>query len=260
MEAIQQEHMHQIASLFEGWNETMIWSCLQGYMGRAWADCAARPSSAQIVVGDFCVLAGEPNRELAGHIPLDHPTDCLLMIPQTEEWAKLIEACHPNSERFLRYAIHKDRDAFDRQKLQGFVEQIPTGYRLEMIDEHLYHLAKTQEWSRDLCSQFPTYAQYAAQGIGVMALLGDLPVSGASSYTVYQGGIEIEVDTQEQHRQRGLALACAAKLILTCLDRGLYPSWDAHDLRSVALAEKLGYQMEKPYVAYCVPTGHSIGK
>ena len=39
---------------------------------------------------------------------------------------------------------------------------------------------------------------------------------------------------------RGLATACGAQLILTALDRGLYPSWDAYDRRSVALAEKLG--------------------
>lgn len=47
-----------------------------------------------------------------------------------------------------------------------------------------------------------------------------------------------------------MATACGAKLILLCLERGLNPSWDAHDLRSVALAEKLGYRRGEPYVVY----------
>jgi GNAT superfamily N-acetyltransferase len=72
----------------------------------------------------------------------------------------------------------------------------------------------------------------------------------ASSYTVYNGGIEIEVDTKPEFRRKGLAAACSARLILECLQRELYPSWDAHDLRSVALAEKLGYHADDPYTVY----------
>ena len=42
-------------------------------------------------------------------------------------------------------------------------------------------------------------------------------------------------------------LRCGAALILECLERGLYPSWDAHDTVSLALAEQLGYQPAGPY-------------
>lgn len=75
---------------------------------------------------------------------------------------------------------------------------------------------------------------------------------GASTYAYYEGGIEIEIDTAPEHRQRGLATACAARLILTCLDRGLYPSWDAANPTSAALAEKLGYRPAGAYVTYAV--------
>ena len=65
-----------------------------------------------------------------------------------------------------------------------------------------------------------------------------------------QEGIEIEIDTREDHRRKGLAYACGAKLILECLKRGLYPSWDAQNKWSVALAEKLGYHFDHEYTAY----------
>ena len=75
-------------------------------------------------------------------------------------------------------------------------------------------------------------------------------VSGASSYSRYKNGIEIEIDTKAEFRQKGLAYACGAKLILECLSRNLYPSWDAQNKISVALAEKLGYHYDHEYTAY----------
>ena len=75
-------------------------------------------------------------------------------------------------------------------------------------------------------------------------------VSGASSYSRYEGGIEIEIDTNEKYRRKGLAYICGAKLILECLKRNLYPSWDAQNKWSLALAEKLGYHYSHTYNAY----------
>ena len=74
--------------------------------------------------------------------------------------------------------------------------------------------------------------------------------AGASSYTRYKEGIEIEVDTVEQERRKGLATIVSASLILRCLDEGLYPSWDAQNIHSVHLAEKLGYEFDHEYTAY----------
>ena len=67
----------------------------------------------------------------------------------------------------------------------------------------------------------------------------------------------------EDLRRRGLALSCGARLILTCLDRGLYPSWDAANLESVALARRLGYRPAGPYDAwelYCPPQTQKDGE
>ena len=83
-------------------------------------------------------------------------------------------------------------------------------------------------------------------------------VAGASSYTRYNEGIEIEVDTVEEERRKGLATVASAALILRCLDEGLYPGWDAQNMNSVHLAEKLGYEFDHEYTAYEV-SGDYIG-
>ena len=236
---------NKIAPLFSGWDETMIWSYLQGNMGYAIADDDGNPSAAQIVNADFCFFAGRPNPELTAKAAAP------ILVPQNEAWSKMIETVWGDrAERVLRYAIKKEPHVFDTDRLTGFAETLPEPYSLRLFDREIYDFSLRERWSADFCSQFGDYNDFSKRGIGVAALFEGKPVSGASSYTVYRGGIEIEIDTKPEFRQKGLATACGAKLILECLKRGLYPSWDAHDLRSVALAEKLGYHMDHPYAVY----------
>jgi len=237
--------------LFSGWEETLIWSCLQNVMGRAFADKEKDPKSAQLVIGDFCFFSGLPNAELITNKPSGRDSDFIIMVPKDEAWSQAIEKVWKSSaRRQSRYAIRKEPDVFDRELLERAVDSLSPPFSLRMIDEEIYRQVMEQNWSRDLCSQFADYEDYKKRGIGVVALLGEQVVSGASSYTVYEGGIEIEIDTRKDYRRQGLALACGAKLIIECLRRGLYPSWDAHNLGSVALSQKLGYHFDREYPVY----------
>ena len=240
-----------VAPLFSGWQETLLYSCLEGRMGHAYAIGQPPFSAAQMIVGDFCFFAGVPNEALVRHFPAQR-TAPLLMAARTPDWEGLIEAAWPGCEKFTRYATQKTTAGFEHEKLLAYTQTLPAGCRLVPIGEALYQAALLQPWSRDLVSQFATYADYARDGLGVMALCDGQPVSGASSYTSWSGGIEIEIDTHPDYRRRGLARACGAQLMLNCLARGGYPSWDAHDLRSLSLAKTLGYLPAEPYVTYCV--------
>lgn len=132
------------------------------------------------------------------------------------------------------------------------MQSLDSGYKLKLIDEDAYEQIMQNSWSRDLCSQFRDYNDYEARGIGAAVLHNGQVVSGASSYTIYDEGIEIEIDTRKDHRRRGHALACGARLILDCMERGLYPSWDAQNRESLALAEKLGYHFDREYTVFII--------
>jgi GNAT superfamily N-acetyltransferase len=233
--------------LFDGWEETMIWSCLQGHMGDAWADDRENPKSAQIINGDFCFFAGEPNEQLALNITNSN----IILAPQNDGWEKLIQEVYGEKARkTVRYAIKKERDVFDKERLSKIAESLNKDYELRLIDKAVYEQIIQNSWSRDWCSQFMDYRDYETRGIGVAALHNGQVVSGASSYTIYDEGIEIQIDTRKDYRRRGLALCCGARLILECLEKGLYPSWDAHNRDSVALAEKLGYHFDREYTVF----------
>ncbi|MFR4964056.1 MAG: GNAT family N-acetyltransferase [Streptococcus sp.] len=124
---------------------------------------------------------------------------------------------------------------------------LPAGYEIRMIDERIYHMAGKEEWSSDLCSQFPTFADYRERGIGTAVLFDGTLAAGASSYTVYQGGIEIRDRYKGGTPPPGTCQGMRRQAILECLDRGLYPAWDAHNKASLALALKLGYHFDKEY-------------
>lgn len=239
------------APLFEGWQETLIWSCLQGVMGKIYVDSAQTPVAAAAVLGDFCFLAGKANRELVNHERMWENRDFLILVPGNAEWENLIEECYGKRvKKVVRYAIKKEPDVFDRKKLQEMADMLPDGYELKMMDEVLFDHCREIAWCRDWVAQYDSYELYRRYGLGAVILKDGEPVSGASSYSGYQGGIEIEIDTREDYRRKGLATVCGAKLILECLDRGWYPSWDAQNKWSAALAKKLGYHYDREYTAY----------
>ena len=60
MEVYFVEDKSSIAPLFDGWAQTMIWSCLQNCMGIAYVDHPTAPQAAQISIGDLRVSCAKP--------------------------------------------------------------------------------------------------------------------------------------------------------------------------------------------------------
>ena len=239
------EDTSKVVSLFEGWEETLIYSCLQKVMGKVYVTDLQSPVSAMAFVGCFAFYAGEPDRELVS----GKPAGFVIMVPQNSAWSSLIEECFPDARKVTRCAIRKDT-VFDRDKLVEMIKALPAGYELKKIDSDLYDLCLLNPVTADFVSAFGSKERYLELGRGMVILKDRKIVSGASSYTRYKEGIEIEVDTAESERRKGLASAVCAALILNCLDEGLYPSWDAHDMNSVRLAGRFGYEFDKEYTAY----------
>lgn len=235
----------KVKHLFLNWEETLIYSCLQKVMGKIYVTDIENPKSAYAFVGCFAFYAGEPNRELVR----GKPDGFVIMVPQNEAWAKLMEECFADAKLITRYAIKKNTK-FDVEKLQETLKRLPSGYELHKIDADIYDRCLQNAVTADFVSSFESKENYLKFGRGIVILKGDVIVAGASSYTRYLEGIEIEVDTIETERRKHLATIACAALILECLEENLYPSWDAQNMNSVHLAEKLGYEFSHEYIAY----------
>ena len=121
MQYVKKEQMSLIAPLFKDWKETMIWSCLEGYMGKAWTDNLIRPRVALIVIADFVFLAGDSTLDeaevLVRDIKVVQKRLPVLVIPQNKGWSLLIEKVYgEKAEKMTRYALKKESEIFDRDK------------------------------------------------------------------------------------------------------------------------------------------------
>ena len=101
--------------------------------------------------------------------------------------------------------------------------------------------------SEDHVRNFNSPEDFVGRGLGFCVLEGERIVSGASSYAICNQGIEVQVNTHPEYRQRGLATAVSAALLVYCLEHGIEARWDAGNPRSVKLAERLGYRASGSY-------------
>ena len=234
------------APIFADWEDldTGVRACLDKVMGKILVTDQEHPKSAMAVIGDFAFCAGEPDLELLRA----KPERWMLVVPQNAAWETLIENNFPAYKR-IRYALKKDT-VFDREKLEDMAKALPEGYAFRRIDGELYDLCLKDEAFEDNVSVFGSKERFLELGRGFAVMKDGKIVSAASSYSRYRKGIDIEIGTVKEERRKGLASAVAAKLILACLDEGLYPAWDAANRLSVRLAEKLGYEFSREYVCY----------
>ncbi|PGX12826.1 GNAT family N-acetyltransferase [Bacillus sp. AFS033286] len=242
----------KLVTMFEDFNNVVLLSYLQGHMGTAWVNNLENPTVAQVTIGIFTFYAGDSNaketEELVRNIP-----DRMLVIVNSEDWKKRLETFYGRKiDKFLRYKFKRNAEVFNRSKLQSFISVLPKGYELRRIDEDIVNNPTLHKASEDFTSQFQSVEDYINQGIGYCILYKGEVVCGASSYIIYDDGIEIEVATDQNHRRKGLATVVSAALILDCLEKGKYPNWDAANTTSAKLAEKLGYIFDRAYDTYFV--------
>ncbi len=234
--------------IFSEWKnlDTGVISCLQNVMGKIYVTDPIDPKSAMAVIGGFAFVAGEPDLVLLQ----GKPDRWLMVVPENDAWTALIEG-HFCAYKRIRYAIRKDTK-FDREKLESLVKSLPEGYVIKKIDSELYDQCKADAFFEDTVSVFESKEQYLTLGRGFVVIKDGKIVSAASSYSRYREGIDIETDTVKAERHKGLASAVCATLIISCLDEGLYPAWDAANKMSVRLAEKLGYEFSHEYVCFSI--------
>ncbi|MBO6088842.1 MAG: GNAT family N-acetyltransferase, partial [Lachnospiraceae bacterium] len=173
----------KVAGLFEDWEETLIYSCLQKVMGKIYVTDLESPKSAMAFVGCFAFYAGEPNKELVSN----KPEGFIIMTPQNKAWEACIEECFPTAKKVTRYAIKKDTK-FDTDFLRNFIKDLPDGYELKEIDDKIYDMCLPDPVTRDFVSSFGSKEKYLELGRGMVILKSGRIVAGASSYTRYREG------------------------------------------------------------------------
>ena len=249
MHLLNKEEYYKVEKLFGDWPWSYWYLCMNQKV-KIYVDNLISPKSAVGCIGGWHYCVGKPNKTL---ITSRKPREWFGLFPQNKEWEKLIKKCYPEALKYTRFAIKHDAN-FDREKLQKMVDDLPLGYELKFIDSQIYDLCKKtdDEDLEELIDWFDTKKQFLEQDLGYAVIKDGEVVGGASTAYRFPNAIDIEIDVHKKHRRKGLASAAAAKLILDCLDRGIKPTWDAANMTSVHLAEKLGYSFDYKYYCYWI--------
>jgi hypothetical protein len=255
MENVDKPKRKQLSILFQGyrWNYLPA-AILDGKVGEATADNAENPQVAVLALPKIKLfIPGGDASQLAAQEFMAQLPRVAMLIFASDGWEELLKATHPG--RFIRtprFAFTSER--LDTTHLQKLASRIPDGYRLEQMDLNMAKqlAAEKSDFASDHMGNFDSPEDFIARGFGFCVLAGDEIVSAATTFVICEKGIEIQINTREQHRRKGLATNVAARLMLHSLQNGLDPNWDAENTKSARLAEKLGYSPQGLYPLWVV--------
>jgi len=219
-------------------------SVLDGRMGEAYADDEDQPRFAMLLVRGYCLLSGSASGPQLRQLVEEFGLRGRCIVP-SDELLPVLREEFPEASVHQRYGIRKD-PVFDREKLAAMAKNDREGLAFLPIDGALAQRI-TDEGFLILTDD------YEKNGIGFCCMADGKIAGVASSNIVYRGGIEVNIRVSDAHQRMGIASTLGAMLILACLDRGLFVSWDAANLMSVGLARKLGFTPDEPYDCFRIP-------
>lgn len=235
--------------------DVCLLSALEGHMGKVWIDCNKTPQLGFIVVADFCYILGKcKGREDEQSISnlLEYAKGKLIKI-EDPKWVQVIQSYSPERfKRFNRYSTKREATRFDIDLLGVYIRRVEENFEIKRIDAQMFEKILVNPFMADLCCFFSSIEDYMTNGFGYIIEHENEIVAGASSYSFCEGMIDITIGCVTEYRGKGLAKAVASKVILESLEKKIYPVWDAVDQRSIALANRLGYEYDQEYEVYMI--------
>ena len=106
--------------------------------------------------------------------------------------------------------------------------------------------------TKRLLESWYSFEDFEKKSIAYCVLFGDRIVSVIVGTASFRNVIAIDIETEEDHRGKGLAYAMAIEFITDCLNNDYIPQWDCveSNQNSINLAEKLGFQKNHDNTVY----------
>lgn len=220
---------------------------LEDQMGAAYVDEMQNPSAYMIRIGPFHYFAGEAISSgglemVQGFQPYN------LFMSASNGWVDVFKRQY--GERFIeieRYSFSTERMSIEH--VRQLCQSSAFAKDVKRMNVALVERVSGQEHFIDV-SDFESPADFEERGIGFYVEEDGKIIGAAYSSLVCSSSIEVSLFVEEEFRRRGIATVLSANLVCWCLEHGMDAHWDAANLESCKLAEKLGYESVGSYQAY----------
>ena len=115
----------------------------------------------------------------------------------------------------------------------------------------------TQFWDKEHfidLSDFDSVQDFVERGIGFYLEKSGKVIGAAYSSLVCSQGIEVSIFVLDDYRRQGVATILGSNLLKWCVANKMEGHWDAANMESCKLAEKLGYVSQGRYEAFYLAT------
>lgn len=241
LEKVENRDLERLKNLFKDIRFHMGNSVLDGAMGEAYTDNISNPKFAILIVRKFCFMSGNIEKEDLYKL-INSKLKQYIIIPSNNLKNTIEEVFKDNINKLERYSIKKN-PLFDNKKLKEYIIKMPKEYSIQEIDKNIAERIKEEKFIN-------ITDNYEKNGIGYYCIYNNEIIGVASSDIFYKDGIEVNIKVKDEYRRKGIATALASELILKCLEKNKKISWDAANLWSVGLAEKLGFKYDSTYNIY----------
>lgn len=206
---------------------------------------------AAIIVGDIVELSGCFDREVYERVSrideahLFEPPQCWI-----DGISNMKPACFRAYRREAFYAIQPGQigTTVNLDPLNITIDGVPV--EISPMDESDKKALLEESWSADLVGNTISITATCPSAFGLIARLDDRIIGGVGCYTVYASGVEVQIDTRDGYRRRGVATELAKRMLVECKNRSLECHWDAMNAESAALARKVGFEWDRTYWCY----------
>jgi GNAT superfamily N-acetyltransferase len=220
---------------------------IEGQMGRALVDDSQEPTVFKIEVGPFFYFAGDGTGP-GGRAMLENIVPYTLFMPSSPGWIEAGKMMY--GERLVGF----DRYSFSSEHISA--EHLDHLCQISAFREDVQRMDLSfaaQLWGQDHfvdLSDFDSAEDFVQRGIGFYLEKRGTVVGAAYSSLVCSRGIEVSLFVMEDYRRQGIATILASRLLKWCIENNAEANWDAANLESCRLAEKLGYIPTGEYQAY----------
>lgn len=223
-----------------------LWAVLEGrHRGTAWVDDAQTPSQC-VLRTDACLTfssRGISHAFLSAAIAQARSVGAVWLIWPSETLPGLRGSNPTGVTKRLAFSEYDPNSP----ELADLRQRVPDGYHIRRID---WALLQRCQWRADMEFFCGSVENFLAHNLGLCLMHGDEIIVEAYASSLGRTHGEIGAVTREPYRGRGYAPMICAQLIAALEQRGYHAYWscDSDNLASIRVAQKLGFQQEKPYL------------